>query len=133
MEGQQCSMLSLLTSDTQMYHTSVPCLQDALIAQFVAAVCGLSKDEKQADWVPCDPLAFAVATDNALVLAADIVQCRVEIQAAEQRGQTSFASGQSEGSYMTQGGTVRKVNQINTAKFAATVNDSTNSSLSSLQ
>ena len=67
--------------------------------------------------MPCDPLAFAAAIDSSIILAADNIQCRVETQVAEQRGQTSFAD-QGEGWPDSQCGMVVKVNKVDTVKYA---------------
>ena len=73
--------------------------------------------KKEQKWVPCDPLAFAAAMDSSIILAANNIQCRVETQVAEQRGQTSFAD-QSEGWPESQCGMVVKVTKVDTVKYA---------------
>lgn len=70
--------------------------------------------------MPCDPLAFAAAIDSSIILAAYNIQCRVETQVAEQRGQTSFVD-QGEGWPESQCGMVVKVNKVDTVKYAENI------------
>ena len=64
--------------------------------------------------------------DESMVLAADSVHCQVETQAADRRGQTSFAkSGESLSGSLS--GVVHKVMKVDTTKFAQAIDDSTNS------
>ena len=106
---------------------SLSCLQTSEKARFITAICGLGMDDKKEDWVPCDPLAFAVAMDETLILAADNIYCKVETQAANERGQTSFAkSNNSESLLGSQCGAMRKVIKADTTKFAQAIDGSTN-------
>lgn len=55
--------------------------------------------------------------NSSIILAADNVQCRVETQVADQRGQTSFAD-QGEGWPESQCGMVFKVSKVDKIKYA---------------
>ena len=72
--------------------------------------------------MPCDPLAFAVAMDSSMILATDSVQCKVETQVVDQRGQTSFADQKNdEGWAESQCGMVSKVSKVDTVQYAEVV------------
>ena len=101
-------------------------LQDTQRARFITAICGLGHSEKDSnkEWVPCDPLAFAVALDRSLVLAEDSMLCKVETQAADQRGQTSFADKSTDTSLpKDQCGVVCKISKVDVMQFSEAIID----------
>ncbi|KAL3135647.1 hypothetical protein ABBQ38_006128 [Trebouxia sp. C0009 RCD-2024] len=98
--------------------------KDTQRARFITAICGLNRTDKDSEhkWVPCDPLAFAVALSRSIILAANSVHCKVETQAADRRGQTSFADQVTDTALPEdQGGVVCKVNKVDTARFAEAI------------
>ena len=71
--------------------------------------------------MPCDPLAFAAALDNSVVLESEDVCCYVETADASKRGQTYFASHDPEKSGQPLGksdGKVCRVKTVDVSTFA---------------
>ena len=104
------------------------CLQESQKAHFVTAICdldGIAKKKEQ-ECVPCDPLAFAVAIDSSMILAADSVQCKVETQVVDQRGQTSFADPKKEGWPDSQCGMVSKVSKVDMLQYGRVIANGVN-------
>ncbi|KAL3158814.1 hypothetical protein ABBQ32_011540 [Trebouxia sp. C0010 RCD-2024] len=102
--------------------------KDTERARFITAICGLNRTDKDNDheWVPCDPLAFAVALSRSIILAADSVHCKVETQAADRRGQSFFADQITESTLPEdQGGVMCKISKVDTARLAEAITDCT--------
>lgn len=77
--------------------------------------------------MPCDPLAFAVAINSSIILAADSVQCKVETQVFDQRGQTSFADrSKDKGWPESQCGVVSRVSKVDTIQYAEVIANGVN-------
>ena len=105
-------------------------MQESQKARFVTAICDLNgiAKKKEQEWVPCDPLAFAVAIDSSMILAADSVQCKVETQVVDQRGQTSFADPKKEGWPAADSlcGMVSKVSKVDMLQYGRVIANGVN-------
>lgn len=125
------AVFCLLAASVGKQHASplLRFLQDSQTARFVAAICGLDgiAKKKEQEWVPCDPLAFAVAMNSSIILATDSVQCKVETQVVDQRGQTSFADREKdEGWPESHCGLVSKVCKVDTLQYAEVIENRMN-------
>ena len=71
--------------------------------------------------MPCDPLAFAAALHNDIILEADTEKCTVEVENPDTKGQTTFAAPgtacQDHGTSHNVG-VVRKVRKVDVNRFA---------------
>ena len=94
------------------------------------ATSGLdSYQSSKKTWVPCDPLAFAAALDESIVLEREHVHCTVETADASKRGQTYFASHESSESGQPLGnssGDVCRIKNVNVKTFTDVLDMATN-------
>lgn len=112
-------------------HNGLVMHQDTCSARFTNAILGLTKYQTRKEpWVPCDPLAFAVALHEQprLVLKSEDVFCSIEIADTQKRGRTSFQGHDTVhavGKAGPTGGVVRKVDAVDVGVFAELLNQAT--------
>ena len=100
--------------------------QDTRSAHFTNAILGLKKYQTSRElWVPCDPLAFAVAFHEQLVLKSQDVFCSVETADAKTRGRTSFLGEEAVHAVGKAGGVVCKVDAVDVDMFAKLLDQAT--------
>ena len=87
------------------------------------AILGLKDHQtSQKPWVPCDPLAFAAALHDKVVLKSEAVYCTVETVDKKKRGQTYFHR---HGALTTTGGMVHKVDTVDADLYAEMLQNAT--------